>query len=126
MNKIVPRQKMIDFFSRRKNVAFVYIFGSSARQDAIHTGSDLDLAVYFDEHPDPDGFYDFITELEESIEIVDLDILVLNRCEDFILRNEVLKGELLFRRDIARHAAFFSWTLRMYEDEMVRSRRAFG
>ena len=52
-----------------------------------------------------------------------LDLLVLNACEDFILRNEVLKGNLISCRDMDVHAAFFSWTLRMYEDENMRIQR---
>ena len=106
--------------SDNKNVAFAYTFGSSAGQTKIKQGSDVDMAVYFYKDPDLDELYTFIKKLEEVIGEDRLDMLVLNNCEDFILRNEVLKGKLVFCRDIDLNAGFFSWTLRMYEDEMYR------
>ena len=48
-------------------------------------------------------FYDFLKGLDMQVGTeefdIEVDILVLNRCEDFVLKNEVLKGELLFCRD---------------------------
>ena len=42
--------------------------------------------------------------------------------EDYILMKEVFKGEMIFCRDVDLHAALFSWTLRLYEDQMFQIR----
>jgi hypothetical protein len=70
-----------------------------------------------------DDIYKIIKDLEGVLREDLLDLLILNGCNDFVLRNEVLKGNLLIRKDPDRHAAFFSWTLRMYEDQMMRMER---
>ena len=116
----IPLKAIKKALSDNKDVAFAYVFGSAAGNTNAKHGSDLDLAVYFFKDPDPDRIYEFINNIEDVIGENVLDLLVLNNSEDFILRNEVLKGDLIFCRDIDLHAAFFSWTLRMYEDEMLR------
>ena len=66
---------------------------------------------------------DTAKSVEKAIGEVVVDLLVLNGCEDFILRHEVLKGELVFCRDADLNASFFSWTNRMYEDQQLRMER---
>ncbi len=122
MNEI-SLQQIKQVLSDSKDVAFAYIFGSAAGRTAIKQGSDLDVAVYFSRAPSLEQVYSAINKIEEVTGEGVLDLLVLNDCEDFILRNEVLKGHLVFCQDIDLHASFFSWTLRMYEDQMIRMER---
>lgn len=116
-------QQIKQVLSDNRNVAFAYIFGSAAEKTTVKQCSDLDMAVYFYRAPDLEEIYRFMTNTEEVIGDDVLDLLVLNGCVDFVLRNEVLKGRLIFCRDIDIHAAFFSWTLRMYEDQMAQIER---
>ena len=125
MNEI-SIQRIEQVLSDNKNVAFAYIFGSAAGKTTMKQGSDLDLAVYFFKNPDIDKIYGFIKSMEGVIGEDLIDLLVLNGCEDFILRNEVLKGHLVFCRDVDLNASFFSWTLRMYEDQILRMKRCAG
>ncbi len=125
MNEI-SIQRIRQVLSNDKDVAFAYIFGSAAGRTAIKQGSDFDMAVYFYSDPDLEEVYRFIKSVEDVIGEDVLDLLVLNGCEDFILRHEVLKGSLVFCRDIDHNASFFSWTLRMYEDQILRMKRCAG
>jgi len=119
-------QRIKRILSENEDIAFAYIFGSAAGGNAVRQSSDLDIAVYFYVNPDLEQVYKFIKGMEDAIGEDVIDLLVLNGCEDFILRNEVLKGDLVCRRDVDLHASFFSWTLRMYEDEMLRMKRYAG
>jgi len=121
MNNI-PFKQIRQALSDNKDVAFAYIFGSSAGKAEIKDKSDLDIAVYFYENPDFDRMYSLIREMENLVGEDAIDLVVLNGCEDFILRNEILKGDMVFCRDRDLHAGFFSWTLRMYEDQMLRDK----
>ncbi len=122
MNEILL-QRIDQVLTNNKDVAFAYTFGSAAGRTAVKQGSDLDLAVYFYKDPDIDKIYGFMKSMEDVVGEDLIDLLILNGCDDFILRNEVLKGHLIFCRDTDLHASFFSWTLRMYEDQMLRMKR---
>ena len=119
MNEISV-QRIREALSDEKDVAFAYIFGSAAGSRLVEQGSDLDMAVYFYVDPDFEKIYEIIKRIEHIVGEDVLDLVVLNGCEDFILRNEVLKGFLVFCRDIDLNASFFSWTLRLYENERLR------
>ena len=119
----IPLPKIKKILSANKDVAFAYIFGSATGGMNVRQGSDLDLAVYFYRNPDVDQVYRFIKGIEDRIGENVIDLVVLNGCEDFVFRNEVLKGVLVFCRDVDLHASFFSWTLRMYEDQMLQKRK---
>lgn len=108
------------------NILFAYIFGSASRSETLTDGSDVDVAVYFSRKPDSGEIYSVIQRLERIVGEDRLDLLVLNGCEDFFLKKEILTGQRIFCRDKDGHAAFFSWTLRMYEDESMRMRRYWG
>lgn len=119
----ISLQQIKQVLSDSKDIAFAYIFGSAAGRTTIKEGSDLDLAVYFSRAPNLEKVYSTIKKIEKVTGEGVIDLLVLNDCEDYILRNEVLKGHLIFCQDIDQHASFFSWTLRMYEDQMIRMGR---
>lgn len=112
--------------AKDRSILFAYLFGSTSRGEAVSEESDVDMAVYFSGKPDTQHLDSLIGRLEKITGEGRLDLVVLNGCEDFFLRNEILRGELLYCRDPDAHAAFFSWTLRMYEDEKLRMERYWG
>jgi len=118
MNRI-PVENLKEALLQNKNLSFAYLFGSAANGE-IRPDADVDIAVYFSKPPGSDDIYEVIKDLEDVLGEGLLDLLILNGCNDFVLRNEVIKGKLLLRREPDRHASFFSWTLRMYEDQMMR------
>ena len=97
----VPTKRLQQTLATNDNVVFAYIFGSAAGPDTRTPVSDLDIAVFFYNDPDPEGVYQIIKDLEGVLGEDVLDLLVLNGCEDFILRNEVLKGNLVYCRDMS-------------------------
>lgn len=121
-----PREALRRTLQAQPDVAFAYLFGSAAFKPQGQPGSDLDIAVCFHAPPDLDRLDRLMADLETAAGSHPVDLLVLNGCENYILRHEVLKGERLVCRDADRHAGFFSWTVRMYEDEVTRMRRAAG
>lgn len=80
-------ESLKEFFAKREDVAFSFLFGSQARGKAIPS-SDIDIAVYFPpENPRPIQFeeaifYDQENELWAALERLlrkEVELLVLNR-----------------------------------------------
>lgn len=103
-----------------ENLAFAYLFGSRAGKTA-RPSSDIDLGLYFTKDPDLEMIYELTESLNKAFGHERVDVVVLNNCNDFVLRSEVLRGKMVLCRDKNLHATFFSWTLRMAEDEKWHS-----
>lgn len=73
------------------NVKFALIFGSHARGKA-RSGSDLDLAVYFNRPPVGLEHLDLLSELSD-LAGQEVDLVVLNRASS-LLRHQVLKHRI--------------------------------
>ena len=123
MDNIVDQ--LVTVLGEDRSIAFAYLFGSCAHRGEVKAGSDIDIAVFFLEAPHLDRIYALMKKLEAVFGEDVIDLLVLNDCENYVLRNEVLKGTLIFCRAQEAHAGFFSWTLRMYEDEMLHTGKYF-
>jgi uncharacterized protein len=86
------------------NVRFALIFGSHARGKA-RTGSDLDLAVYFNQPPAGLDHLDLLSELSD-LAGHEVDLVVLNRASA-LLRHQVLKNRIpLCIKDRAAYTTF--------------------
>lgn len=76
-------------------IRFIVIYGSVSREEA-REGSDLDVCVYYDS--DENGRHKFRVEALMELFSDDIDLHIF---QDLPLqvRNEVLKGEVVFSRD---------------------------
>jgi len=118
-----------EYFAARKDVAFVYLFGSTASGRA-HTESDVDVAVYL---RDPEGPARSLPDIEEAdrrfgaedqiwadaerICRTDVDLVILNRAPAAIAAGAMLTGKLLHSEDEHLRLAYFLTVTTLAEDE---------
>jgi len=98
--------KLREYFSKRDDVAFAFLFGSQARGEA-RIGSDVDIAVYFypkrrrpiefEEEIYYEGEDEIWAELEELLER-EVDLLVLNRAPATVA-DSAIRGKPILIKD---------------------------
>ncbi len=84
-------EKLKDYFKKRKEVVFAFLFGSTIRNQ-IHKNSDIDIGIYFYPAGDKieieeDVRYECEEEIWEDIEKLlkkEVDLVVLNRAPSTI------------------------------------------
>jgi predicted nucleotidyltransferase len=94
-----------------------WVFGSAC-QGMVQSGSDLDIAVWFEDTPSLDQRLDLLMKLQQAVGFEEIDLLVLNGASP-ISRFEAISGRLVFCRDQEKYAGFASLTAREYEDAMA-------
>ncbi len=87
----------------RTEILEAYLFGSVARGET-HARSDIDVAVYVDEHLCPDTPYgyraDLTTHLMARLETNRIDVVVLNDAPPLLYHRVLRDGIRLFSRDL--------------------------
>ena len=111
--------KLSEFFSEQEDVAFAYLFGSIARNEARPL-SDIDIAVYLREtNSDMDLFQERINllhKLSVLLRTEKVDLILLNN-SPIELKYRILKsGRLVSENDPTLKAAFYEKTVRDYLD----------
>lgn len=100
-DRLVARLK--DALQSRSEILEAYLFGSRARGDG-HAGSDVDVAVYFDEaraEHSPWGYSaDLTTDLMDALDTNDVDIVVLNQAPPLLYHRVLREGIRLLSRDL--------------------------
>ncbi|RLE12476.1 nucleotidyltransferase domain-containing protein [Candidatus Aerophobetes bacterium] len=96
------KEKLRDFFQKRKEVILVYIFGSQAKGIASSL-SDVDIAVYLDEKLTRHQRFDLrlflINRVCSLLGFKKIDLVILNDAP-LILQYSILKdGVILYSRD---------------------------
>lgn len=102
---------------KERGILFCYLFGSRATKNAI-SGSDVDLAIYFDKNRVKDFFEKRLGLIAEISRVLkkETDIVVLNTAPPF-LRYVILKeGKLIFERDKGKRIDFELKSLNEYFD----------
>ncbi|MBZ0179997.1 MAG: nucleotidyltransferase domain-containing protein, partial [Melioribacteraceae bacterium] len=79
MNNI-NQKKLAEFLKSNQNIKFAFIFGSFARKKN-RFGSDLDIAVFFEQEPDLLSIGQLIVELEEVVDL-NVDLVSLNNLSE--------------------------------------------
>lgn len=112
-------QSLAGFMARQPEVRLAYLFGSQAR-GAANALSDIDLAVWLDEHltvaEQGQVHVRLMGDLMSLLRREDIDLIILNRAS-LLLRHRVLRdGRLLFAADESERARFAAVTLERYLD----------
>lgn len=95
------------------NILFALVFGSYARGKE-KPGSDLDLALYFENPPEGLELLDFISRLSDFMK-TEVDLVVLNRASAF-LRHQIMKQCIrLFIKAPVRYRQFREKTIADYQ-----------
>ncbi len=113
----VDLNKLGAYLQRDRRVVGATVFGS-AQDGRVRPGSDLDLAVLFDQPLSGEEFLRFYSELCDQVPGVEkVDLIRLNEA-DPILAFEAISGIFLCTNDRDKMAGYFSLTCREYEDVM--------
>ncbi len=107
--------KHIDKLICDYGIKLIYIFGSYAKGENI-AGSDLDIAIYFDN--DVDGFVklDILDELVGIFNREDIDLVILNNVDE-VLKFQVIKyGKVVYMEDLVTKVTFESRVMSEYMD----------
>ncbi len=113
------RSKLFPFFSERKEIVFVYLFGSAAVGKAGKL-SDIDLALYIDPGLIPVAYgYGYQSEAIVELQSIlksKVDLVVLNEAPT-VLRFQVLKnGALIYCASEDERRNFHEHTMKKYLD----------
>jgi predicted nucleotidyltransferase len=112
-----------NYFMKRTDVAFSFLYGSSSRGSA-HRQSDIDIAVYFYpevRHPiqyEEEVFYDGEDEIWENLEQLlgkEVELLVLNRVSASVSASAI-RGVRLVVKDWNLYLDFMEVVTREAED----------
>ena len=98
------------FFAKRKEVVFVYLFGSQVRGDAL-SSSDVDLAVFLESKTSRSDLSFFDQRLVLIAQLTRLlgreaEVIILNTAPPFLRYVILQEGRLVFERDHGRRVDF--------------------
>jgi len=109
------KENIANFLKREANVKLAYIFGSYGTKYQ-NTGSDLDLAVFFDDPPEILEQMELAARLELELGKYDIDLINLNNVKLAFKYEVVTGGELIYSRDEIETAEFKEGVLRLGPD----------
>jgi predicted nucleotidyltransferase len=117
-----------DLLSNEPGIGFAYLFGSVAK-GRTHPGSDVDVAVWFDEsRPEPGPWATRATELAATLETAlrrPVDVVELNRAPSALRHNVLSHGQLIVSRDDSARRNFYVRHTREWHD-MEQTRELFA
>ena len=107
--------KHIDKLVCDYGIKLIYIFGSYAKGEN-RAGSDLDIAIYFDNEVDGFVKLDILDELVGIFNREDIDLVILNNVDE-VLKFQVIKyGKVVYMEDLVTKVTFESRVMREYMD----------
>jgi uncharacterized protein len=95
------RRELAELFERQPDVVVAYLFGSQARGDPGQL-SDVDLAVWLDDHPEPGRRLSrqlgLTAEVASLLGTDEVELAVLNGAPPLLAQRVIRDGELLAER----------------------------
>ena len=110
----VPKEVIVNYCKRHKEIVAVYLFGSRAGN--THTQqSDVDIAVLLKNETDQFDLLDFIISLERKLELP-VDAVILNRAGEILKYQVRSRGVLLYESDALFRKEFEVRSRKYFED----------
>ncbi|MFZ3054651.1 MAG: nucleotidyltransferase domain-containing protein [Minisyncoccales bacterium] len=111
-----------DFFKKRKDVVFAYLFGSIAYNN-YNSKSDIDVAVFLKGKGDHfDKRLELIVDLETEFKR-DADVIILNNAKSLFLKYFIVKeGVIIVDKDKDKRTEFEFRAMENYFDYLPISR----
>ena len=116
--KEVDIEALRRFFRNDPNVVLAVLFGSSS-DGTVSPGSDIDIAVLYDDPPQPlEEYYNYYLRLCDVTEdIAPISLVNLNTART-ILAFEALSGRIICKNNPEKAAEYQSLICRQYEDNI--------
>lgn len=104
-SKQIMQEELKNILQKKSSfILIAYMFGSRSLGTS-KSSSDLDIALYLDQFCTAHFFdikIDLYVEINKTLKINDIDIVIMNQCSNVILLNEIVsKGTVLFEKDTA-------------------------
>ena len=117
---------MAEFFPQQKDVSFVYVFGSVAK-DKTYSNSDVDVAVDLKGTLNSQQRFqrrlELISELGGLLKTPKIDLVILNDSPPLLAFNIIVDGKLVFCRDKLKRIHFEAKTMSMFFDQQYYFKR---
>lgn len=114
-------EKMVRVFKKRREILFVYLFGSHARKQVMPL-SDIDIGIFVDKEAIKGKKFPYsyeaqlASELGPILKTEQIDLVLLNDAPILLKHRCMTEGKLLYCRDEISHAMFRVRTLHEYLD----------
>jgi len=82
----------------KDKVKLAFLFGSQVKGYSLK--GDIDLAVYFGKHTAPYEVGALVADLHEALEREDIDVLVIDACDNISLAYEAVQGEPIVGNEV--------------------------
>lgn len=112
-----------EFFDRRREIVFAYIFGSVLDSQEAH---DVDVAVFVDDMQQIGNSFDYTFAMSGELERLlgcPVDVILMNTAPDHLIYS-ITKGKLILERNAGTRVAFVTASWSRYFDVEVK-RRAY-
>jgi predicted nucleotidyltransferase len=120
------KTKITQYFIDKKEVKFVYLFGSHAGNKATRL-SDIDIALYLDEKLNSNERFEFrlklISEVSTVIKTDKIDLIILNDSPLLLSFNVVHDGIIICANDEKKRIQFETKIMSFYFDQQYYFKR---
>ncbi len=115
MSYIINLKEIAKILEKHEEILFAYLYGSIARGEA-NKKSDIDIGIFLKKDFKSDPFYEvkIAEEIENSLNLKNVEVIVLNG-KPIRFLNQVLRyGKLIFSRDEKTRISFETYVTKSY------------
>lgn len=118
MNRLKFKE-LAKYFSARKEVNFVYLFGSCAKNNSGLL-SDIDIAIYLNDKINEEERFNFrlalMAQISHLLKMEYIDLIILNDCDISLAHEVIYHGKPIYSRDELKRIRFEAKVMSSYFD----------